>query len=148
MYSLFCVVLCIVSVYMCTVLLPAGGYPIAVNKYIISSTLKKVAAGFHEKFTTTYHNSLYYTNTPWPKSHCSPQLEAQMTYGSKLRITAYWHIIFWSDTFFFVADLVASWYQKRIQGRSRNTNVELCLSPSSCPFSTSQIHGLVNTRII
>jgi hypothetical protein len=32
---LFCV-LCIVCVYMCTVLLPPGGYPIAVNKYIIS----------------------------------------------------------------------------------------------------------------
>ena len=26
--------MCIVSVYMCTVLLPPGGYPIAVNKYI------------------------------------------------------------------------------------------------------------------
>jgi magnesium-transporting ATPase (P-type) len=36
MYSLFIVVLCIVCVYMCTVLLPPGGYPIAVNKYIIS----------------------------------------------------------------------------------------------------------------
>ena len=36
MYSLFCDVLCIVCVYMCTVLLPPGGYPIAVNKYIIS----------------------------------------------------------------------------------------------------------------
>jgi hypothetical protein len=35
MYCLFCVVLCIVFVYMCTVLLPPGGYPIAV-KYIIS----------------------------------------------------------------------------------------------------------------
>jgi len=33
MYFLFCVVLCIVCVYMCTVLLPPGGYPIAVNKY-------------------------------------------------------------------------------------------------------------------
>jgi len=32
---LFCVVLCIVCVYMCIVLLPPGGYPIAV-KYIIS----------------------------------------------------------------------------------------------------------------
>ena len=31
----FCVVLCIVCVYMCTELLPPGGYPIAV-KYIIS----------------------------------------------------------------------------------------------------------------
>jgi len=30
----FCVVLCIVCVYMCTELLPSGGYPIAV-KYII-----------------------------------------------------------------------------------------------------------------
>jgi len=36
MYCLFCDVLCTVCVYMCTVLLPPGGYPIAVNKYIIS----------------------------------------------------------------------------------------------------------------
>jgi len=35
MYCLFGVVLCIVCVYMCTVLLPPGGYTIAV-KYIIS----------------------------------------------------------------------------------------------------------------
>jgi len=35
MYCLFCDVLCIVCVYMCTELLPPGGYPIAV-KYIIS----------------------------------------------------------------------------------------------------------------
>jgi len=32
-YCLFCVVLCFVCVQMCTVLLPPGGYPIAVNKY-------------------------------------------------------------------------------------------------------------------
>ena len=31
-----CVVLCIVCVYMCTVLLPPGVNPTAVNKYIIS----------------------------------------------------------------------------------------------------------------
>jgi len=36
MYCLFCVVLCIVFVYMCTEQLPPAGYPIAV-KYIISS---------------------------------------------------------------------------------------------------------------
>jgi len=35
LYVLFCVVLYIVCVYMCTELLPPGGYPIAVNKYII-----------------------------------------------------------------------------------------------------------------
>jgi len=35
MYYLFCVILCIVYVYTCTVLLPPGGYPIAVNKYHI-----------------------------------------------------------------------------------------------------------------
>jgi len=35
MYCLFCDVLCIACVYMCTELLPPGGYPIAV-KYIIS----------------------------------------------------------------------------------------------------------------
>jgi len=36
MYCLFCVVLCIVCVHMCAVLLPPGGYPVAV-KYIIIS---------------------------------------------------------------------------------------------------------------
>ena len=35
MYCLFCDVLCIVCVYMCTELLPPGGYPTAV-KYTIS----------------------------------------------------------------------------------------------------------------
>ena len=35
MYCLFCDVLCIVCVYMCAVLLPPGGYPIAV-KYSLS----------------------------------------------------------------------------------------------------------------
>jgi hypothetical protein len=34
-YVFLCVVLCIVCVYMCTLLLPPGGYPIAGNKYII-----------------------------------------------------------------------------------------------------------------
>ena len=40
MYCLFCDVLCIVCVYMCTVLPPPGGYPIAVNKYIITDIKK------------------------------------------------------------------------------------------------------------
>jgi hypothetical protein len=31
MYCLFCVVLCIVCVQMCTELLPPGGYPTAIN---------------------------------------------------------------------------------------------------------------------
>ena len=35
-YCLLCVILCNVCVVMCTVLLPQGGYPTAVNKYIIS----------------------------------------------------------------------------------------------------------------
>jgi len=42
MYFLFCVILCLIYVYMCTVLLPPGGYPIAVKySYIISSGLPK-----------------------------------------------------------------------------------------------------------
>jgi len=41
-YYLFCVVLCSVFVKMCTVLLSPGGYPITVNKYIISSKFKYV----------------------------------------------------------------------------------------------------------
>jgi hypothetical protein len=47
MYCLFCVVLCIVCVYMCTVLLPPGGYPVAVNKYIISYIFRKTIALFN-----------------------------------------------------------------------------------------------------
>ena len=39
MYCLFCVLLFIVCVYMCTELLPPSGYPIAVNKYIIYHTM-------------------------------------------------------------------------------------------------------------
>jgi len=39
MYCLFCEVLCIVCVYMCTELLPPGGYTIAVE-YIISYHIK------------------------------------------------------------------------------------------------------------
>jgi hypothetical protein len=37
MYCLFCDVLCIVYVYMCTKLLPPGGYPIAVKYEYITS---------------------------------------------------------------------------------------------------------------
>jgi hypothetical protein len=42
----FCVILCTVCVQMCTVLLPPGGYPIAVNKYIISYIKIKVVYFF------------------------------------------------------------------------------------------------------
>ena len=50
MYCLFCSVLCIVCVYMCTVLLPPGDNPIAVNKYIIS-----VACPALQYFSTFSH---------------------------------------------------------------------------------------------
>ena len=39
-YSFNCVVLCIVCVKMCSVLLPSGVNPIAVNKYIIEYSEK------------------------------------------------------------------------------------------------------------
>jgi len=45
MYCLFRDVLCIVCVYMCTVLLPPGGYPIAV-KYINHTEQVTVAITF------------------------------------------------------------------------------------------------------
>jgi hypothetical protein len=48
MYFLFCVVSCIVCVYMRTVLLPPGGYPTAI-KYIISYHINKQA--LHSKCT-------------------------------------------------------------------------------------------------
>jgi len=52
MYWLFCVVLCIVCVYVYTVLLPPGGYPIAVNKYyIISCCVNSLIANFEKKNT-------------------------------------------------------------------------------------------------
>jgi hypothetical protein len=40
-----CVVLCIVCVYMCTVLLPPSVNPIAVNKYIIYHTINEANTG-------------------------------------------------------------------------------------------------------
>jgi hypothetical protein len=54
MYCLFCVVLCIVCVYMCTVLLPPSGYPIAVNKYIISYIILNTIS-YHVIYHITYH---------------------------------------------------------------------------------------------
>ena len=57
---LFYVVLCIVCVYMCTVLLPPGGYPIAVNKYIISYTLH-VSTPFTCVFSTILTNTVWTT---------------------------------------------------------------------------------------
>jgi hypothetical protein len=52
-YCLFCVVLSIVCVYMCTVLPPPGGYPIAVNKCII----------YHIIYNTIYHIIISYIIT-------------------------------------------------------------------------------------
>jgi hypothetical protein len=46
MYRLFCDILCIVCVYMCTELLPPGGYPIAV-KYIISYHIISYIISYH-----------------------------------------------------------------------------------------------------
>jgi len=54
-YCLFCVVRCIVFAYMCTVLPPPGGYPIAINKYIISiSNIREP----HEQIQVAYMKKL------------------------------------------------------------------------------------------
>jgi hypothetical protein len=50
-YELFCVIPCIVCVCMCTVLLPPGGYPIAV-KYIIYHNLYEINALVFDKTTS------------------------------------------------------------------------------------------------
>jgi hypothetical protein len=42
-----CVVLCIVFLYKCTVLMPPGVNPIAVNEYVISYVNVVTAADFH-----------------------------------------------------------------------------------------------------
>jgi hypothetical protein len=57
MYCLFYVVLCIVCVYMCTVLLPPGDYLIAVNKYYI------LPANLNPCFATF---SCFLQNDPFP----------------------------------------------------------------------------------
>jgi hypothetical protein len=57
MYCLSCVILCIVCMYMCTVLLPPGGYPIAVNKYVISNT-----TSIHSRSHTVNQCSFYRTS--------------------------------------------------------------------------------------
>jgi hypothetical protein len=46
MYYLFCDVLCIVCVYMCTELLPPGGHPIAI-KYIIYKGIQGMEVQLH-----------------------------------------------------------------------------------------------------
>ena len=56
MYCLFFEVLCIVCVYMCTVLLPPGGYPIAV-KYIISNHIISYHISYH---IISYHIISYH----------------------------------------------------------------------------------------
>jgi hypothetical protein len=48
-YCLFCVILCSVCVYMCTELLPPGGYPIAI-KYIISYHFNDYNENFHKTY--------------------------------------------------------------------------------------------------
>jgi membrane-associated HD superfamily phosphohydrolase len=50
MYCLFCIVLCIVCMWMCTALLPPGDNPIAVNKYIIS-----YITSHHISYHVSYH---------------------------------------------------------------------------------------------
>jgi len=64
MYCLFSVGLCIVCVYMCTVLLPPGGYPIAVNRYIISYHIISyhiisyiISESLHQDFIETFNNT-------------------------------------------------------------------------------------------
>jgi hypothetical protein len=57
MYFLFCVVLCIVCVYMCIVHLPPGGNPLAVNKYIISYSIKTDAPHCVVHVDWTWNNS-------------------------------------------------------------------------------------------
>jgi hypothetical protein len=59
-----CVVFCIVCVYMCTELLPPGGYPIAVNKYIV--TRKQLIWYGHVE-------SMDPTRLPKIVIHCKPE---------------------------------------------------------------------------
>jgi len=64
MYCLFCVVFCIVFVYMCTELLLPGGYPIAV-KYIKSYHIIYIYIVYHIIYHIVsshiiYHVFLFY----------------------------------------------------------------------------------------
>jgi len=64
LYCLFCVVLCIVCVYMCTVVLPPGGYPFALNKYIISYI---ISCHIFDKLCRQNQNSHYVFNDVFAK---------------------------------------------------------------------------------
>ena len=61
-YCLFCVVLCIVCVYMCTVLLPPGGYPVAVNKYIMSYRISYITSHHIISYIISHHIISYITS--------------------------------------------------------------------------------------
>jgi len=69
----FCDVPCIVCVYMCTVLLPPGGYPIAVKYmiYIISNHIIYHIIPYHTIShikTCTVHTTFIRTNAPVPST--------------------------------------------------------------------------------
>jgi hypothetical protein len=70
-YCLFCVVLCIAFVYMCTVLLPPGGYPIAVNKYIIRRKLQSHSCEnvTRDANSSNFKSHCFYTSSSGSLSH-------------------------------------------------------------------------------
>jgi len=76
MYCLFCDVLCIVCAYMCTELLPPGGYPIAVKYIIIIIILTGLRSkpGLRDERPATNHlNRLMAFSIILFKSHVTEQ---------------------------------------------------------------------------
>ena len=132
MYRLFCVVLCIVCVQMCTVLLPPGGNPIAVNKYIsyiisfhvsyriVSYIISHRIISYHiiSYHIISYHIISYQSyiinalSTPTlllrPDGLCHPAVRRPSSFISSLLLLVlytYWHL----RPFAGVADLTSSW---------------------------------------
>jgi len=64
LYYLFCVVLCIVCVEMCTVLLPPGGYPIAVKYVSYHITVCRLPFGVPIWMRLQFHPNLHTKRSP------------------------------------------------------------------------------------
>jgi len=66
MNCLFCVVFCIVCVYMCTILLPPGGYPIAVKYIIYHKPIKTARSHLQDQSVyASEKGSRYFCDIVW-----------------------------------------------------------------------------------
>jgi len=126
-----CVVLCIVCVYMCTVLLPLGVKAIAVNKYIIYHIIYHIISYIISYHIISYHvMSCHVTSRHVMSCHVMSRrvVSCHVIYHVMSCHIIYYIIIYntetWSDTTLYAARAL-SWSSKRKQVDSNARNKQL-----------------------